>query len=124
MVSPRTISSATRTGLYGAVAALFSITDPHSLELLDAAIFGCILGDYGTWLIYNLISLPEELWHGAYDAVINTLFGMFVFRYVDTSVVFQGEAMAVGFAACLSMMVIKVIFYASDYLRDLEEDGL
>lgn len=124
MVSPRTISSATRTGIYGALATLFSITDPHSLELLNAAILGCVLGDYGTWLAYSLIALPEELLHGTYDAVINTVFGMYVFRFLDTSQVFRGEAIAVGFAACLLMMAIKIIYYAGDYLRDLEEDGL
>ena len=124
MVNPRTIMSATRTGAYGTLAALFSITDPHALQMLEAAILGCVLADYGTWLIYSLIALPEELWHGAYDAVINTLFGMFLFRYVDTSKVFESEAMAVGIAACQLMLFNKTVFYAGDYLRDLEEDGI
>jgi len=124
MVNPRTIISATRTGIYGTLAALFSITDPHALQMLEAAILGCVLADYSSWLIYSLIALPEELLHGAYDAIINILFGMFFFRFVDTSKVFEGEALAVGFIALLAVMAIKIVFYAGDYLRDLESDGI
>ena len=43
MFSPRTITSATRTGLYGALLAFFSVRDPHTLALLDAALVGLIL---------------------------------------------------------------------------------
>ncbi|MCX7008950.1 MAG: hypothetical protein NTY53_17175 [Kiritimatiellaeota bacterium] len=124
MVNPRTIISATRTGVYGTLAALFSITDPHSVQILEAAILGCVLADYSTWLMHSLIALPEELWHGTYDAVINTLFGIFLFRFVDTSKVFEGEALGVGFIAFMAIMAIKVVFYAVDYLRDFEEDGI
>ena len=122
MFSPRTITSATRTGLYGTLLAFFSIRDPHTLELLDAAIVGLILADYGSWLVYSLIALPDEIWHGAYDAVINTLFGMFMFRNFKPDGVFEGEAIAVGFAVCLATLMIKVIFYASDYLREENDD--
>ena len=34
MVSPRTIYSASRTGVYGTLAAVFSINDPHTLQVL------------------------------------------------------------------------------------------
>lgn len=124
MSSPRILSSATRTGVYGTLVALFAIHDPQTLQMLDAALLGCVLADFGTWLIVSLLALPEELWHGAYDAVINTLFGIFFFRTVQPAAVFEGEAIAVGFIACLATLIVKVIYYAGDYLRETEEDGL
>ncbi len=124
MVNPRTIISAARTGVYGLLAAVFSIHDPHTLQVLDAAILGCVLADYGTWLIFSLLAMPEELWHGAYEGVINTLFGMFLFRNLQPDTLFAGDAMAAGFGACLVTLLIKVMFYAGDYLRETDTDGL
>jgi len=123
MVNARTIISAARTGVYGTLAALF-IRDPHTLQVLDAAILGCVLADFSSWLVYSLLALPAELWHGAYDGVINTLFGLFCFRHLQPGPVFEGEALAIGFAASLVMLMIKVIYYASDYLREANEDGM
>jgi len=124
MFSPRILSSATRTGVYGTLVALLAIHDPYTLQLLDAALLGCMLADYGTWLIFSLVALPDELWHGAYDAVINTLFGLFFFRTVQPGVVFAGEAIALGFVACLGTLIVKIIYYACDYLREADADGL
>jgi len=124
MFSPRILGSATRTGVYGTLVALFAIRNPQTLQMLDAALLGCVLADFGTWLIVSLLALPEELWHGAYDAVLNTLVGIFFFRTIQPTTLFEGEAIAIGFVACLATLIVKVIYYAGDYLREMEEDGL
>jgi len=125
MVSPRAIVSAMRTGIYGTVVAIFSINDPHTLQVLDAAIIGCVLADYATWLTYSLIAFPAELWHGAYDAIINTLFGIFMFSRLHLAFNLDIiDSLPIGFIAFLVMLLIKIIFYAGDYLREQEEDGM
>ena len=47
MFSPRILSSATRTGVYGTLVALFAIHDPQTLQMLDAALLGCMLEEDG-----------------------------------------------------------------------------
>ena len=123
MPSPRTLMSATRTGVYGTLAAVFSITDPHTLQILDAIILGGVLADYTTWLIRSLIDLPDELWHGVYDGVINTIFGMFMFRYMQTNSLYDGEALAGGFAMFMLVLLVKIFAYGAALIRETEEDG-
>jgi hypothetical protein len=122
MVNPRTIMSATRTGVYGTLAAVFSITDPHTLQIMEALILGGILADYVTWLIRSLGRLPDELWHGVYDGVINTIFGMVLFRYVQTTSLFEGTALAGGFAMFVLVMLVKIIAYSVAFIRETEEE--
>ena len=123
MPSPRTIMSATRTGVYGTLAAIFSITDPHTLQIMEALILGGVVADYATWLIRSLIDLPNELWHGMYDGVINTIFGMFMFRYMQTNSLFDGEALAGAFATFMLVMLIKLFAYGVSFLRESREEG-
>ncbi|TAN36413.1 MAG: hypothetical protein EPN23_08570 [Verrucomicrobia bacterium] len=120
MPSPRTLMSATRTGVYGTLAAVFSITDPHALQIVDAIVLGGVLADYATWLVRSLIDLPGDLWHGMYDGVINTIFGMFMFRYVQANSLYDGEALAAGYAAFMLVMLIKIFAYGAAFIRETE----
>ena len=122
MVSPRTIMSATRTGIYGTLAALFSINDPQSLQVLDAVIAGGVLADYGTWLAHSLLDLPNELWHGAYEGALNLVFGMFLFRHFQADAAYSGDAIAAGFLTCMVVLLAKMVFYATAFLHDMEAD--
>jgi len=85
-------------------------------------VLGGVLADYSTWLIRSLIDLPDELWHGMYDGVINTVFGMFMFRYVQTNSRYDGEALAAGFAAFVLVMLVKIVAYGADFICETEED--
>jgi hypothetical protein len=122
MVSPRTIMSATRTGVYGTLAALFSINDPHTLQLLDAALIGGVLGDFSTWAMRSLIRLPSEIWHGAYDGAVNLVFGAFLYQRCQGDLVLRSNDFLLAVAAFIIVGVSKLVFYIAVFVREENED--
>jgi hypothetical protein len=124
MVSPRTICSASRTGVYGTLAAVFSINDPHTLQVLEAVLIGAILGDFFTWAMRSLIKLPTELWHGVYDGAINLVCGALIYQYTPVEFVLRDYNFLYAIGAFVLVAIAKLLFYLAVFFREENEDCL
>src|SRR5262245_51083068 len=79
-LTERTLVSAFRTAIYGALAAAMGFTRNEFAPLLDGIVLGGALADFITWLLRSLVLMPENVSHGIYDTVVNVAFGCFFFR--------------------------------------------
>lgn len=109
MIKSHIIVSVTRTDLYGTKAAPFAISESLTRHMLEPTVLRCVHAVYASWLIYSLPTLPEEIWHGTCETIVNTLFGVFMFRCLDSGTVFEGEVIAVGFAACRVLLFSRYL---------------
>jgi hypothetical protein len=110
-LSPRTLTSALRTTIYGAIAGCFALSGPEAIALLDAVVVGAVLADYTTWVMRTVAQLPRDLLHGCYDGAVNLLFGWFLFRMTGFDWSVEGESVAVAFLAYLLVAGIKITVY-------------
>ena len=108
--------SAIRTAVYGTLGAFFALNDAETLKLLDAAVLGAVLADYMTWVMRSVVVLPQYIWHGCYEGLVNLAFGWFFFRYVRFDVGTDGESLAVMFLAVMLVTGIKAGIYGAEFL--------
>jgi hypothetical protein len=124
VIGPRTIASVLRTAVYGAVSALFLVTDVDAKAAVDACLIGAIFADYATWLVHSLICLPDYLIHGSYDLVAGVLFGWLLFHVAGVDVRVATEAMPAAFLTFMLVMVIKVAYYGIELvMSSVTEDN-
>lgn len=122
-LSPRTLTSALRTTIYGAVAGLFALSSTEAIALIDAVVVGAVLADYTTWVIRTVTQLPSDLLHGCYDGAVNLVFGWFLFRMTGFDWSVEGESVAVAFLAYLLVAGIKITVYGlRDFEKSLKDD--
>jgi hypothetical protein len=122
-LSPRTLTSALRTTIYGAIAGFFAISGTEAIALIDAAIVGAVLADYTTWVIRTVTQLPSDLLHGCYDGAVNLVFGWFLFRMTGFDWTVEGESVAVAFLAFMLVAGIKITVYGlRDFEKSLKDD--
>jgi hypothetical protein len=121
----RTILSVIRTVIYAGVTIILALWHGEIKGNMDAALVGGMWGDYLTWLIWSVIELPEDLVHGSYEACLNILFGLLVYRMgnIDLTRDVTGEFTAVMFLAFLAVIAVK-FFYLSVILveKEFEDD--
>ncbi len=108
----RTLISALRTFLYGAVTWLFAITPAQAVPLVDGVLIGAVLADFVTWFFRALILLPTQIWHGIYNTSINLVFAWLIFNYFSPNLKLDTETYAI---ACVSFLLVgglKTAFYS------------
>lgn len=120
-MNPRTLLSAVRTFVYGGLSSFFALCGIENVDWIDAALVGGVLADYLTWLVMNLVQLPDDLLHGCYEGVINILFGYLLFHFVSVEKSLQGQDLIVAFVAFMIVLAIKLIVYGLRYLKDTVE---
>lgn len=122
-MSPRTLASAVRTAIYGAIAGFFAVSSAEAVAFVDALVVGAVFADYATWVIRTVAHLPGDLFHGCYDGAVNLVFGWLLFRMMGFDWSLDGESIAVAFLAFLLVAGIKVTAYALRYFEEsLRED--
>ena len=121
----RTILSVIRTVVYACLAIILALWHGEIKRNTDAILVGGIWGDYLTWLIWSVIELPEDLVHGSYEACLNILFGLLVYRMGNINLIgdLTGEHTAVMFLAFLSVIGVKVFYLSVIFVEeDIEDD--
>jgi hypothetical protein len=121
----RTILSIIRTVVYGCLTVFLALWHGEVKGVPDAILAGAIAGDYLTWLVWSVIELPDDLLHGCYDACVNTLFGLLVYRLgnIGLRADVNGELLGVMFLAFLLMIGIKIFYLSVLYVeKELEDD--
>ncbi len=124
IIKLRTWASIARTAIYGGVAGYFSITQAQVIEMFQVILVAAMLADYATWLFRSLMLLPNRIWHGCYDSLVNILFGFYLFQRVRFNWDLNGSLIAVAFAVFMAVLLVKIIAYsyAVMQLYDDEED--
>jgi hypothetical protein len=122
LVSPRTLTSALRTTIYGAIAGIFAISSTEAIALIDAVVVGAVLADYTTWGIRTVAQLPSDLLHGCYDGAVNLVFGWFLFRMTGFDWSLDGESVAIAFLAFLFVAGTKITWFGLRYIQKSLED--
>jgi hypothetical protein len=122
--SRRTVLSIIRTVVYAALAIGLALWRGEIKGLGDAALAGAIFGDYMTWVVWTVIELPEYLFHGCYEACVNLVFGVLLFRMGNMTLAADvtGELMAVMFLAGLLVAGIKIFGYGMIFIEEEIED--
>jgi hypothetical protein len=120
----RTILSVVRTIVYAFLAIILALWHGEIKGNMDAILVGGVWGDYLSWLIWSVIELPEDLLHGSYEACVNILFGLLVYRMGNFSMTedVTGEITAVMFLAFLLVIAVKVFYLGVVYVEEEIED--
>ncbi|MBM4143956.1 MAG: hypothetical protein FJ225_10260 [Lentisphaerae bacterium] len=119
----RTFASVFRTAVLGGTATAVAVTDAGTVEFVDALLFGAILGDYVTWLIRGLVTMPGHILNGCYEAVLNVAFGWFIFRFCRLQPPSDPQWAAVSFLAFMTMLGIKLILYGTAFIGQGADEG-
>jgi hypothetical protein len=125
MPSRRTILSIVRTVVYVVLTIVLAMWHAKITGFGDAVLAGALLGDYLTWAIWSILELPENLLHGSYEAGVNLVFGILLFRLAnfDMSSDLTGELAAVMFLACLLVGGVKSFCLGVVFAeKELEDD--
>lgn len=124
MPQRRTILSIIRTVVYGSIAVVIAFWHGEIKGYADAILVGAVCGDYVSWLVWNLIELPENLVHGCYEACLNTLFCLLIWRTgnVNLSADVSTEFTAVMFLAFLLVCGIKSVCLGVVFVEEEIED--
>lgn len=121
----RTILSVIRTVVYACLAIILALWHGEIKGNTDAILVGGMWGDYLTWLIWSVIELPEDLVHGSYEASLNILFGLLVYRMGNINLTgdLTGEHTAVMFLAFLLVIGVKVFYLSVIFVeKEIEDD--
>jgi hypothetical protein len=110
-LTERTLVSALRTAIYGAVATLFGLTHNEAAPLLDGLILGAVMADFLTWLIRSVVQLPEHILHGAYDTAVNLAFACFFFHVASFQIDDDGTRIMAAFTAFFVVFGGKMGYY-------------
>jgi hypothetical protein len=91
---------------------------------LDAVIYGGVLADYLTWLIWSFMMLPRYLMHGLYETAINLILGVLLARSwaVDTRGDESGELVTLMFVTFLLVLAVKVFCLSVTFLEQTLND--
>ena len=120
MLAPRTIVTALRTALYGGLAGWLAITSDQAKELLDAVLFGAVLGDYLTWALRSIALLPYYVWHKSWEACVHVAFGYAFFRLGGFKLNDDIQYVIIAFFVFLLVAAMKLFYYA---LLVVTDDG-
>jgi len=110
-LTERTLVSAFRTVIYGAVATLFGLAHSEAAQILDGLILGAVLADFLTWLMRSVVQLPEHVTHGAYDTVVNVVFACFFFHVASFTINDDGTTILFAFTAFFVVLGCKIGYY-------------
>lgn len=113
----RTLASAARTAVYGCAAVALTFFRIETDPLLDAVIIGALTADYVTWMARSLMMLPDELLHGAYDALVNILFAVLLFNVHPFNQHYDAEGFATGAFVFFLVVVAKAVCYSVEYIN-------
>jgi hypothetical protein len=124
MPSRRTILSIIRTVVYACLTVFLALWRGEVKGIADAVLAGAIAGDYLTWLIWSVIELPDNLLHGCYEACVNILFGLLVYRVgnIGLRADVDGELLGVMFLAFLLTIGVKVFYLGVIFVEEEIED--
>lgn len=110
-LSERTLVSAFRTAIYGAVAAALGFTRTEFAPLLDGLILGAVTADFITWLLRSLTLMPENIAHGIYDTAVNVAFACLFFHVAAFSINDDGTSIMGAFVAFMLVFGCKIGYY-------------
>ena len=109
--------------MYGGIGVFFTVKNPETKDMLEAAFVGGMLADYLTWLIRSIAMFPSYVWHGCYDMCVNVIFGWFLFCHTNVAVNINDPSyLCVEFTALLLVAAIKISFYSLKYVAATVDD--
>ena len=119
MPSKRTVLSIIRSVVYAVLAVTLALWHAKVNGFADAILAGAVLGDYATWLVWSLMELPDNLLHGSYEAAVNLLFGVLLFRMANFNLGadLNGELMAGMFLSGLLAGGVKSYYLGIVYWK-------
>lgn len=124
MINPRTLSSATRTSIYGSIAGIFAVSHAEAVIIVDAILIGGMISDYSTWFFRNIISLPRNIFHGCYDSIVNILFGWYIFSIAKIKIDLDEQSIALAFISFLAVLGLKIGYYSVTSIMNAAEDEI
>lgn len=113
----RTAASAARTLVYGSVAVTLGIGEVQAGALVDAVVIAAVFADLITWTVRTVMLLPNDIYHGIYDGVVNLLFVAFLFDARSFEGSFDGDVYAFGALTFFIVVIMKAVAYSVQYAR-------
>lgn len=99
-----------RIAFYLVLTTLLFLFSRAKSDIISGLITGMLVADYLTWFCFTIPTIWERIEDGAWEALVNIVAGVAIFRFCRIDVPRTDEGLAVVFIAFLATFAVKTAF--------------